>query len=170
MTQQDPSAISRLVTINPEEWFAAVQRAWRMAGHRLTEPRSRVLRSVTAYEIPFSAEQLYADLQQEHAPTGRATVYRTLEQLCSDGWVARIHTGHTESCYSITWPGHLHHLICTSCGKVIPFQGCALGDMIDILAQKTDFTIQGHLLEVYGCCTNCQPLEAPCNHHLPDDS
>lgn len=161
---REPATTSTLVTINPDEWVAAVQQAWRQTGHRLTEPRNRVLRSIVAYRVPFSAEQLYADLQAQHPRTGRATVYRTLEQLWSERWLVRLHIGHAESSYALTWPGHLHHLICTSCGKVVAFQGCVLGEMIATLAQKTDFAIQGHLLELYGRCTACQTTGPP-----PDD-
>jgi Fur family ferric uptake transcriptional regulator len=121
----------------------------------MTEPRNRVLHYIASYTTPFSAEQLYADLQQEHLAPGRATVYRALEQLSSEGWVVRVHFNHVESGYSLSWPGHFHHLICTSCGKVVAFEGCALERLLDSLKQQTRFTIDGHLLEIYGHCSEC---------------
>lgn len=143
--------------VHPEQWVLAVQKAWRAKGFRLTEPRNQVLRLVVSYYAPFSAEQLYADLQQarEEAP-GRATVYRTLEQLSSDGWLARIHSNTGEVGYYTSFPGHIHHLVCTSCGRVVVFEGCVVGDMLATLAQQTRFTIQGHSLEVYGLCDRCR--------------
>lgn len=152
---------STTLHIDPEGWVMAVQTAWRAAGHRMTEPRTRVLHYIAHYTTPFSAEHLYADLQQEEPAPGRATVYRALDQLTSEGWVARIHTSAGEVGYSLSWPGHVHHLICRSCGKVVAFEGCALDTLLNSLRQQTDFTIEGHLLEVYGQCANCHTVCYP---------
>jgi Fur family ferric uptake transcriptional regulator len=156
MAEQQSFARSKTLPLTPERWIAAVQQAWRAAGHRITEPRVRVLHSIASYEAPFSAEQLFADLQRGEGSTGRATVYRALEQLSSAGWIARIHTSSGESAYSPSWPGHVHHLVCSSCGKVIIFTGCALDSLMSGLAQQTGFAIAGHMLEVYGLCSACQ--------------
>jgi Fur family ferric uptake transcriptional regulator len=147
--------------IQPEKWIAAVEAAWRSTGHRMTEPRNRVLRSIAFYTTPFSAEQLYADLQQDRACPGRATVYRALEQLMSEGWLTRIHSPTGEAGYSPSWPGHIHHLVCRLCGKVVPFEGCALDNLLASLVRQTEFTIEGHLLEIYGLCAACQQTEPP---------
>jgi Fur family ferric uptake transcriptional regulator len=144
------------VPVNPERWVSAVQAAWRTAGHRMTEPRSQVLRYIASYSTPFSAEQLYAALQQDQLSPGRATVYRALEQLSHEGWIVRIHVGgNNDSTYSVSWPGHIHHLVCTSCGHVVAFAGCALETLLTQLSQQTGFQIEGHLLEVYGLCAAC---------------
>jgi Fur family ferric uptake transcriptional regulator len=141
--------------VNPERWVSAVQAAWRATGHRMTEPRSQVLRYIASYSTPFSAEQLYAALQHDQLSPGRATVYRALEQLSHEGWIVRIHTSSADSTYSLSWPGHIHHLVCTSCGRVVAFAGCALDTLLVQLSQQTGFQIEGHLLEVYGQCAAC---------------
>lgn len=143
------------IPVNPERWMSAVQAAWRATGHRMTEPRSQVLRYIASYSTPFSAEQLYAALQQDQLSPGRATVYRALEQLSHEGWIVRIHVGSADSTYSVSWPGHIHHLVCTSCGRVVAFAGCALDALLAQLSQQTGFQIEGHLLEVYGLCDEC---------------
>lgn len=150
------SSESATIQIKPDTWIAAVCSAWQLSGNRITEPRLRVLQQIVSYTTPFSAEHLYAVLQQEPSPPGRATVYRTLERLVSAGWVARIHTNGTEMGYIASWPGHLHHLVCTSCGQVIAFEGCALEELLARLAQHTDFVIEEHLLQIYGRCPNCR--------------
>ncbi len=147
---------STTVRVNPDAWVKTVRSAWQAAHQRMTEPRIRLLRRIANYTTPFSAEQLYADLQADGPPPGRATVYRTIDQLHSAGWLARIHTGGTEAGYIVSWPGHLHHLVCTNCGTVIAFEGCALGDLLANLARETDFAIEGHLLQIYGRCATCQ--------------
>lgn len=160
MMMTNVATVSSPVRVNPEAWVKTVRTAWQAAHQRLTEPRIRVLRRIASYTAPFSAEQLYADLHADGAPTGRATVYRTLEQLQSAGWVARIHTTGADAGYIASWPGHTHHLVCTDCGAVVTFEGCALGDLIASLARQTSFAIEGHLLQIYGRCADCQRARA----------
>lgn len=145
------------VAVNPDVWIKAVRAALHAGGYRMTEPRDRLLRSISSYSIPFSAEQLYADLDRD---PGRATVYRTLEQLHSMGWLARIHTQGVEAGYVPSFPGHLHHIVCTGCGAVVAFEGCALGDLLERLAAQTNFAIEGHLLQLYGRCAICRAQAA----------
>lgn len=149
-------AESATIPVDHHAWITAVQSAWQLSGQRLTDQRLRVLRQITSYARPFSAEQLYADLQQLDPPLGRATVYRTLERLTRGGWVARIHTQGPETGYIASWPGHFHHLVCVDCGRVVAFEGCMMGDLLTNLAQQTDFVIQEHLLQIYGRCANCR--------------
>lgn len=145
--------------INPDEWIEAVLSEWRYQGHRCTGPRARVLRHIAHRTAPFSAEQVYIDLLQidDGPPPGRATVYRAIEQLLSRRWITRVYHSHAhvESTYIVTWPAHLHHLVCTSCGQVVQFYGCGLDEMLATLATHTNFLIQGHLLEIYGRCIEC---------------
>ncbi len=146
--------------VNPEAWMNAVRGAWHRGGLRTTAPRRRVLATVGRYVAPFTAEQLYTDLLGaggEHP--GRATVYRTLDQLSSAGWLARIHTQGGEVGYAPSFPGHRHHLVCTICGMVIAFEGCALDDLLERLAVQTSFAIEGHLLQLYGRCAECRRAE-----------
>jgi Fur family ferric uptake transcriptional regulator len=50
----------------------------------------------------------------------------------------------------------MHHLICTNCGKVVAFEGCMMGDLIDQLSRQTNFAIEGHLFQIYGRCAACR--------------
>lgn len=152
----DHAPLSTPVPVNPEAWMATVRTAWRAEGHRLTAPRLRLLEAIVSYAAPFSAEQIYNDMHSAAAAPGRATVYRTLEQLHSAGWLARIHTQQGETGYVPCFPGHLHHMVCTGCGAVITFSGCALDELLARLAEQTHFAIEGHLLQLYGRCAACQ--------------
>ncbi|MEI6775713.1 MAG: Fur family transcriptional regulator [Chloroflexales bacterium] len=144
------------IHVSPDVWKQGVRALWHTAGSRVTKPRVRVLDAIMRYQTPFSAEQLCADLGQSISPPGRATVYRTIEQLSESGWLARIHTQTGEAGYVPSLPGHLHHLICTACGVVIAFEGCVLDDLLVRLGSQTDFAIEGHLLQIYGRCANCK--------------
>ena len=61
-------------------------------GHRMTEPRRAILERIVRYTQPFSAEQLFKDLGGDTGPIGRATVYRTVDLLLNDHWLARVHS------------------------------------------------------------------------------
>ena len=146
--------------VNPDAWTNAVRGAWQAGGLRATEPRLRVIETIARYTAPFTAEQLYNDLQAagDERP-GRATVYRTIEHLQSAGWLARIHNQGGEAGYAPSFPGHLHHLVCTNCGIVIAFEGCALDELLARLSAQTSFAIEGHLLQLYGRCAECRKRE-----------
>ena len=152
----EPLTTTAPVATNPDAWVVAVRGSWQTSGHRLTEPRTRVLRRIATYTAPFTAEQLYADLAGDDPPPGRATVYRVLEQLHDAGWLARLHPTGADVGYVASWPGHLHHLICTACGKVVAFEGCGMSPLLEQLSRQTDFAIDGHMVQIYGRCAHCQ--------------
>lgn len=149
---------SQPAPVDPVAWVQAVRGAWQTGGLRATEPRVRVIQTIARYSAPFSAEELYAELRRQDGRTGRATVYRTLDQLQSAGWLARIHPRGGDAGYAPSFPGHRHHLVCTACGTVITFEGCALDELVAHLASQTAFTIEGHLLQLYGRCAQCKEI------------
>ncbi len=123
-------------------------------GSKLTAPRRVVVQSIIAFRKPFTSEQLV-----DACPgAGRATVYRTLDLLLSVGVVSRIAGSEGRGRYMLGTPGHWHHLICVGCGETIAFSSCPVSDLVADLARSTGFTIEGHLLEVFGRCPAC--LEA----------
>src|SRR5690242_3100149 len=60
-------------------------------GHRVTAPRRAILERMVRYTQPFTTEQLFKDLGGDAGPIGRATVYRTVDLLLADRWLARVH-------------------------------------------------------------------------------
>ena len=53
-------------------------------------------------------------------------------------------------------PEYQHHLICSTCGKVVDFAGCDLGELEQRLSKETGFDIEDYLLEFVGLCHACQ--------------
>ncbi len=98
-------------------------------GNRVTEPRRAILERIVRYTQPFSAEQLFKDLGGDDSPIGRATVYRTVDLLLADGWLARVHwspskESNDDHAYVPVERGHQHHMVCKNCGSVAAFEGC----------------------------------------------
>lgn len=142
--------------LDTQAWLNGVRAAWQRSGLRITGPRLRVIETIVSYQAPFSAEQLYADLCMHSDAPGRATVYRTIDQLHASGWLARIHGSVGEEGYIPCQPGHLHHLVCTQCGAVTSFEGCDIEQMIANVAAQTGFSVEGHLLQLFGRCAKCR--------------
>jgi len=144
-------------------WVEKVLTQLSAHGHRVTEPRRAILERIAQYHQPFSAEQLFKDLGGEAGPIGRATVYRTVDLLHDNQWLACVHwsaaretTTADEHAYVPTEQGHQHHLVCKDCGSVVAFEGCDIDEILGGLARRLNFRIDGHWLEIYGVCQVCQ--------------
>src|ERR1043165_7959982 len=76
-------------------WTDRVLIALSEKGNRVTGPRRVILDRISQYMQPFSAEQLWIDLCGDGAngtgPIGRATIYRTVDLLVEENWLARVH-------------------------------------------------------------------------------
>lgn len=132
-------------------WEQQVIHALNDAGMRITGPRRTIVAHIANSNDPLTAEQLVEALPI----VGRATVYRTLEVLTATHWVARIHRDDGEHAYLPAQP-HKHQLVCTNCGKTLLFDTCDLDGALMELGQRTGFLIEGHSLEAFGICANCQ--------------
>ena len=129
-----------------------------MAGHgyRVTGPRRSIIAAALRQERPFTAEQLVADTATSEGESGRSTVYRTLEILASLGVLSRILDASGRPVYVAGAPVHRHHLVCAGCGTAVPFNTCPVDELADTLARETNFEVHGHLLEIFGTCSDCR--------------
>ena len=125
-------------------------------GHKLTPQRHTVLRVIASSHDHLTPEVIYEKSRLEDPGIGRVTVYRTLDLLSKLDLVCKVHT--TDGCrsYMMRRPAeHHHHLVCSSCGKVVDFTSCELVEAETKLSQESGFDIKGHLLEFYGLCHDC---------------
>jgi Fur family transcriptional regulator, ferric uptake regulator len=125
-------------------------------GLRITRPRREVVREIKSHSGVFSGDGLYEQLQRRGSGVGRATVFRTIDVLVELQILERVHQPDGSHGYVLRSPGHRHHLVCSDCGVVVEFQGCNLNELMDDLAGRTNFSIKGHWLEVFGTCEDCQ--------------
>lgn len=131
----------------------------RDAGYKITPPRLAVLQVIEQEGGHLDPAQILRRAQAIHPAIGRATVYRTLELLTQLNIVRPIYVGEHGPTYIRAEGGH-HHLVCSTCGIVIDFDQCVAGEMARELTDRFGFQIQSHLLEFYGLCANCQPIDA----------
>ena len=129
----------------------------REQGYKLTPQRHIVLKVMASSHDHLTPEAIYKKSRLEDTGIGRVTVYRTLDLLSKLNLVCRVHTeGKCQSYMMRRATEHHHHLVCSRCGRVVDFAGCALEDLEKRLSQETRFDISGHLLEFYGLCPNCR--------------
>jgi len=124
-------------------------------GHRLTTPRQAIIRMVAPRQDHFSAQEVWEDVKSRYRGIGRATVFRTLDLLTELGVLNRIHTGDGCHRYTICETKHHHHLMCVSCGTVLPLEAAGIEGQIRKMAADAGFDLLTHHLELVGRCASC---------------
>ncbi len=142
--------------------------ALRKAGYKLTGPRLTILEILEESGGHITSSELLSRVEQRNPSIGRASVFRTLELMIKLGIVWTSVQGGSTVHYMLMPGGHHHHIICTICDKLIEFEDCRLGALIDNLEAEYGVQVDGHLLELYGICEDC--LHAGRDHaeHDPD--
>ena len=126
-------------------------------GYKLTPQRRAVLDVITLSHNHLTPANIYKRVRQKYPGIGLVTIYRTLRILTKLGLICEVHIGGSCQSYLIRRPlGHHHHLICSSCGKVVDFSDCQLDELAERLSRETGFKIESHLLEFLGRCPDCQ--------------
>ena len=87
----------------------------------------------------------------------RASVYRILDQLERLRLVQRVGVGQSMVRYERVsgHDEHHHHLVCDSCGVVIPFSDPALERAISSLSERVPLTVSEHEIVIHGACRDC---------------
>lgn len=121
-------------------------------GYRTTAPRRTVLEAISATAPePFTAEGLATAVPQ----VGRATIFRTIRLLQELDLVCRVPLEDGSVRYQLSRSAHHHHLVCRSCGRLTEFSDTDLDGLIQRQADRSEFTLDGHSIELYGRCAGC---------------
>lgn len=148
--------------LGPPWW----QGRFRGCGYRLTIPREAILDCLNKTQEHLSAEDVYLAVHKIYPQIGLTTVYRTLELLVQMGLVFKFDFGDGRARYELSegpkGTRHHHHLICSSCGRVVDYTDF-IDEEIELLNQtekglskKFNFKITNHLIQFYGLCDKCQ--------------
>lgn len=105
----------------------------------------------------FSMDDLWQDLRQKEPRLGRATVYRSVEMLVNAGLLDRIEFADGTHRYRVCGGDeHHHHLTCISCHRVVDVDVCIPSEQFALLSEKTNFSIEGHSITLFGRCAVCR--------------
>jgi Fur family ferric uptake transcriptional regulator len=127
------------------------------AGYRSGSARRQVVELLAAEKCAVTALEIDRRLEA----VGRASVYRTLEQLEGLRLVQRIDIGGDAAGYERVDPGgHHHHLVCEECGLLAPFEDQALERAIEAVSRDAEFEVATHDVVLRGRCPRCRATDA----------
>lgn len=123
------------------------------AGYRSGGSRRKVVELIGSQNCAITA----FELDDQLVGVGRATVYRALEQMDELGLIQKIDVGRDSAGYEKVDPEghHHHHIVCTGCGKVVPFEDKKLEEAIHRVSERDGFKIQHHDITLKGTCKDC---------------
>jgi Fur family transcriptional regulator, ferric uptake regulator len=125
-------------------------------GVRVTRQRLEVLVELARERDDITAQELWRRLRERDSQTGLATVYRTLALLADKGVVDTLSHHGTELCYRLCTASHHHHLVCSSCHRVVEVEQCGLGNWLDTVTAQHGFVATDHRVEITGLCAACR--------------
>jgi Fur family ferric uptake transcriptional regulator len=146
----DGAARNRAIS---EEWLARLQGS----GYRLTGPRRAIVEIIVGSQRALGPLEVFDLGRNQYPGLGLVTVYRTLEKLEELTLVQRVHQPDGCHAYLRATRGHQHILLCLRCGRAEYFTGDDLAPLMATIARHSGFSIQDHLLQLFGFCQDCQP-------------
>jgi Fur family transcriptional regulator, ferric uptake regulator len=123
---------------------------------RATPQRVDVLAELMAERDDATAQDLHKRLRSRGRRLGLATVYRTLKSLAEGGAIDALSHTPGEVCYRWCGPEHHHHLVCSSCHRVVELGDCALDPWLERASAAHGFVATAHRLDVAGVCADCR--------------
>jgi Fur family transcriptional regulator, ferric uptake regulator len=140
------------------EWADYARGVLDRAGHQKGRARDALIDLLAGQSCALSALEIEDRLREGDQRVARASIYRILELLGEHGLVARLELGDGTTRYELIDPGgeHHHHLLCDSCGRVVPFDDRDLELAIDRLSRRLDFRTDDHEVVLHGACRACQ--------------
>ncbi|MCD2257247.1 Fur family transcriptional regulator [Agrilactobacillus fermenti] len=127
----------------------------RDGGVRITPQREAVLRYLIQSDEHPTADEIYRHLAADFPKMSVATVYNNLRVLTRLGIVQEMSYGDSSSRFDFAETKH-YHAVCERCGRIVDVFFPDF-DQVDTVAENlTGFQVNGHRLEVYGLCPQCQ--------------
>jgi Fur family transcriptional regulator, ferric uptake regulator len=124
------------------------------AGYRSGAARRKVVELLAAEPCAVTALEIDRRLDS----VGRASVYRTLEQLDRLHLVQQVEIGGDAAGYErVDADQHHHHLVCEECGLLSPFADPSLERAIEAVSRAAEFEVAAHDVVLRGRCPACKP-------------
>lgn len=140
-------------------FVAAVERACRERGLRLTPIRANVLRLIAQAGKPVKAYELLEWVREGKGVGADAppTVYRALDFLMANGFVHKLASVNAfVACHHPSSARHsVPFLICDRCHSAVELEDRAVVAQLEQRARALGFRPQAQTLEVHGLCAAC---------------
>jgi Fur family ferric uptake transcriptional regulator len=143
--------------VSGSEWSEHARAVLDQAGHRRGGARNAIIDLLASQPCALTALEIEDHLRGGDRRVARASIYRILELLHDRGLVTRLDLGDSMTRYEIVDPAgvHHHHLLCESCGRLVPFDDGDLERSLDRLSRRLGFRMNGHEVIVRGDCPTC---------------
>jgi Fur family ferric uptake transcriptional regulator len=107
----------------------------------------------------LDANQIYELLNKQNIHIGIATIYRILINFEKHSIVDKHFFNNEQYTYELKINNNHHdHLICIKCHHVIEFCNNEIESLQQEIANKNNFIIINHSLNIYGVCKICQQM------------
>ena len=121
-----------------------------------THQREAIARVLFESPRNFSADEVAAELDARGDRLGKATIYRTLALLVELGLATEHDFDEGFKRYQMQLGAARHdHLICTGCGRVIPFDHADVDRALADVTEDAGFTPLTRHIKVFGTCHEC---------------
>lgn len=140
-------------------FVAAVERACRERGLRLTPIRAQVLRLIAQAGKPVKAYDLLEWMRAGKGVGADAppTIYRALDFLLANGFIHKLQS--VNAFVACHHPNSAQHsvpfLICDRCHSAVELEDREVVAQLDERAKALGFQPQAQTLEVHGLCARC---------------
>jgi len=140
-------------------WVDRAEVALAAAGHKRGGARRAVIELLDGQTCALTAVEIEDALRAygKSRRVSRASVYRILDELERLSLVQRVETGQAMVRYERVCghAEHHHHLVCDSCGLVMPFSDEALERAIETLSERVPLAVSEHEIVLHGSCQDC---------------
>ena len=127
------------------------------AGYRSGAARRQVVELLDGERCAVTA----LEVDRRLSAVGRASVYRTLEQLERLHLVQRVDIGGDAAGYErLDSEEHHHHFVCEECGTLSPFSSEELERAIETIGRNAEFSVAAHDVVLRGSCATCSERRA----------
>ncbi|MCH8291244.1 transcriptional repressor [Candidatus Poribacteria bacterium] len=125
----------------------------RQEGYRFTRQRQLILEEVRKLKCHPRARDIYDAVKQRMPNVSLGTVYRSLGILADLGLIRKLEYDDS-SRFDANLSDH-YHLICADCDQLFDVDTSVLERLNTQGLEANGFDVNGHKLELYGLCPNC---------------
>jgi Fur family ferric uptake transcriptional regulator len=140
-----------------DSWATRARRVLADSGRHSGQARQALLELLDSQTCARSALEIEESLRASERPVARASIYRILDELERLQLVQKVQVGQDMARYEPmrSGDGHHHHLVCDSCGTIMPFTDEGLEHAIRELSRRVPMQVAEHEIVLHGSCQTC---------------